>query len=483
VAAWPCEIWVAAERLPELTAIAAVTLDPAIEAPAHRAAASWTRQTAAVELLRGRLGVLGPVTPRGLGEAIGLTATESLDALLSLESEGVVLRGWFSPGGTEEEWCDRRLLARIHRATLQRLRAEIQPVSLSDFMRFLFEWQHVTPSSRVTGADGLRKVIAQLDGFELAADAWDAHVLPARVQGYETAMLDLLCYGGEAAWARLTPPPPAAPSALLPSRPVRATPVALFEREHARAWRALGRCNGDKPEGLSPREPLVSELGRQVLAVLDKGAQFAHEIAAAMGATVGDVREALAELVWAGLVASDGFAGLRSTWEPAPVRATGSGATRPAAGGRWSRLDDDADAGRDRDDLIELYARTLLLRYGIICRRLLAREPFPVRWRELVRVYRRLEARGEIRGGRFVSGVPGEQFALPEAVAMAREVRRRKPDGETVVISAVDPLNLCGILDGGPRVASIASTLITYRDGVHVPAVIEENLPDAAHSA
>jgi ATP-dependent helicase Lhr and Lhr-like helicase len=443
-------------------------VQPVIAAPPHRAAAAWTRETAAVELLRGRLGFLGPVTPRGLGEAIGLSADETSTALLALESEGVVLRGWFSPGGVEEEWCDRRLLARIHRATLQRLRAEIQPVSMSDFMRFLFEWQHLAPSSRLTGLDGLRKVIGQLDGFELAADAWDAHVLPARVQDYDIAMLDLLCYGGEAAWARLTPPPAPAASALLPSRPVRATPVALFVRDHARAWRALAD-DGRR------RDPLISDLGQQVRGVLERGAQFVHEIAAAMGATVADAREALAELVWAGLVASDGFAGLRSTWLPPSPRLAG--------GGRWSRLDADANHIVDREQLIEHYARALLQRYGIVCRRLLAREPFTVPWRDLLRVYRRLEARGDVRGGRFVAGVAGEQFALPEAVALAREVRRRRPGGELVTISAVDPLNLCGILDGGERIPSIASALITFRDGVHVRGVIEDNQADAAHSA
>jgi ATP-dependent Lhr-like helicase len=213
------------------------------------------------------------------------------------------------------------------------------------------------------------------------------------------------------------------------------------------------------------------------LAVLDRGAQFAHEIAAAMGATVNDARDALAELAWAGLVASDGFAGLRSTWDPPSPRRSGAG-----SGGRWSRLVDGNDAA-DRETLVEQYARTLLNRYGIVCRRLLTREPFAVPWRELLRVYRRLEARGDIRGGRFISGVAGEQFALPEAVAMAREVRRRKPGGETVTISAVDPLNLCGILDGGERVAAIASTSITFRDGVRVPAAIEENVAHAAHSA
>ena len=482
-ASWPAGVWIAAERLPELMAVAAVDLDPVIAAPPHRAEVAWTKETAAVELLRGRLGFLGPVTPRALGQPLALTLDESTTALLALEAEGVVLRGWFSPGGGVEEWCDRRLLARIHRATLQRLRAEIQPVSQADFMRFLFEWQHLSPSSRVSGIEGLRKVITQLDGFELAADAWDAHVLPARVSGYDLSMLDLLCFGGEAAWARITAPPAAAANALLPSRPVRATPVALFIRDHGRAWRALASDG-------SERSPLISDLGRSVLTVLERGAQFAQGIAAAAEMTVHDVREALSELVWAGLVASDGFAGLRSMCLPLPAlsragyggtgppsparRLAGSGAT---AGGRWSKLETEPPAGGEREEAIEHYAHVLLQRYGIVCRRLLVREPFAIAWRDLLRVYRRLEARGDIRGGRFVSGIPGEQFALPDAVAMAREVRRRKSPGETLTISAADPLNLCGILDGGARVPAVASTMIVFRDGLRVSEPQERQEP------
>ena len=474
---WPGTVWVAAERLPELQAVQSdLGLDPAITAPPERAAAMWTRASAAVELLRGRLAMLGPVTPRQLGEPLAFEVAETESVLLALESEGVVLRGWFSPGATSEEWCDRRLLARIHRATLQRLRAEIQPITPADFMRFLFEWQHLTPSSRVSGVDGVRTAIAQLDGFELAADAWDTHVLPARVSGYDTAMLDLLCYSGEAAWARLTQPPAPSPSALLPTRPVRATPVALFLRDHARQWRVLA-CQRWRASAVA-----VSDLGAAVLRVLDRGAQFVQGIADASAMTVYDVREALSELVWAGLVASDGFAGLRSMCPPSPAHSlAGYGATRPSAGGRWSRTEEDT-AGVDREAAVEHYARVLLQRYGIMCRRLLAREPYAVPWRELLRVYRRLEARGDIRGGRFVSGLAGEQFALPEAVALARQVRRTKASGDAVTISAVDPLNLCGIITAGDRVPAVASTLITFRDGLPQPSA-ERELTHAAHSA
>jgi ATP-dependent Lhr-like helicase len=472
---WPDAIWVSAERLPELQAALAVQLDPVIAAPESRAATAWDANAAIAELLRGRLAMLGPVTPRALGAPLGLDAQRSADALIALEADGAVLRGWFSPGATEEEWCDRRLLARIHRATLQRLRAEIQPITPADFMRFLLEWQHLTPSSRLSGIDGLRTVVAQLDGYELAADAWDKHVLPARVSGYDSSMLDLLCYGGEAAWARLTNPPAVPESALLPPRPIRATPVALFVREHLRTWRVLAQAGKSAP--------MIGDVGARVLQRLsDGGARFAHELTASLSLTMDEVRTALAELVWAGLIASDGFSGLRAIWNdvpPATAFQSRTGRRTPSPGGRWSVLAEadkvpafavphDHDAKLDREAAVERYALTLLQRYGIICRRLLVREPCAVPWRELLRVYRRFEARGEVRGGRFVSGLPGEQFALAEAVELARRIRRTPPSGETITISAADPLNLCGIVTAGDRVAAIASARICYRDGVPV---------------
>ena len=455
-------LWTAAERLPEFQAIGATDFIPLITAPRTRTSTEWDRDQALIELLRGRVGIAGPVTPRAIGAALGLDANAASSVLVALEAEGVVLRGWFSPGGTEEEWCDRRLLARIHRMTLQKLRAEIQPVTAADFMRFLFEWQHVTPSSRVTGIEGLRTVISQLDGFELAADAWDKHVLRARVGGYDTAMLDLLSYSGEAAWARLSAPPAPDRTAVLPTRPIRSTPIALMVRDHLRSWRALARADGSAP--------LIGDLGQRVLAVLcDKGAQFAHEIAGVLAVPVEDVRIALGELVWAGLISSDGFSGLNAILTDAaapgafPARGT---RTITSSGGRWSRLPDDARDEATREQAVERFAWVLLQRYGIVCRRLLTREPFVVAWRELLRVYRRLEARGDIRGGRFVAGVPGEQFALPEAVELARRVRRTPPTGERITLSAADPLNLCGIVTAGDRVPAIASATVTFQDGV-----------------
>jgi len=419
-------IWIAAERLPELLAIHAV--DTNIVPPASRAK-TWTREDAILELLRGRTSILGPTTARELASSLRIEEREAEAALLKLESEGVVLRGHFS---RPDEWCDRRLLARIHRYTLNRLRAEIEPVGAADFMRFLFAWQHVAPSSKLTGIDGLEAVLAQLDGFEVAATAWEKSILPARIDAYEPQFLDMLCLAGEVGWARLSP---------AQTSVVGATPIALFLREHADAWQSL---RGESEIGLSDRAHAVLDILRA------KGACFARDL--------GDDGEALAELVSAGLIASDGFAGLRTL-----VNAN----ARANFAGRWS-LVTDSHRGSPAEDAVEIQARVLLRRYGIVFRRLLTREPNAAPWRELARVYRRLEARGEIRGGRFVHGMSGEQFALPEAIERMREIRREAHDGKLIVLSAADPLNLTGIVTADERIRAVSATRIAWRDGVAI---------------
>ncbi|HEX6084586.1 MAG TPA: DEAD/DEAH box helicase [Thermoanaerobaculia bacterium] len=427
-AAVRCDVWFAAERLPELLAIHDV--QPGIAVPASRQKA-WTREDALVELFRGRISILGPVTARELASSLHVEEREAETALLKLESEGVVLRGTFRG---PNEWCDRRLLARIHRYTLNRLRAEIEPVSPADFMRFLFAWQHVTPSSRLTGVEGLQAVVEQLDGFEIAAGAWERAVLPARIERYEPSLLDMLCLTGEVGWARLSP---AATSV------VSATPIALYVREHADAWQSL---RGESEIVLSERAQAVLDTLRA------RGACFARDL--------GNDAEALAELVSAGLIASDGFAGLRTLLD------AGRASARPSFAGRWSL--GGLKPAPHYDEVVELQALTLLRRYGIVFRRVLTREPNAAPWRDLARVYRRLEARGEIRGGRFVNGMSGEQFALPDAVERMREIRRGTADGTLLVISAADPLNLTGIITPGERIRAAHGTRIAWRDGVAV---------------
>ncbi len=434
---------VAAERIPELRAVHAHLTFP-IEPPPSRAAKQWTRESALVELIRGRMSLLGPTTASALAAELQISERDVDAALLALESEGAILRGSFE-NLAEVEWCDRRLLARIHRYTLTRLRAEIEPVGVNDFMRFLFAWQHVAPRERLSGVDGLQKIVEQLDGYEVSASAWERFVLPSRVQGYDATMLDTLCLAGDVCWARLS-----APTGALP---VGATPVALFLRDHADAWQAMR----------TSEEVVMTDGANRVLELLrTRGASFAREIAEQ--GVDRDMDRVMGELVAAGLITSDGFAGLRSL-----VGVNTS--TRPA--GRWSLL---ASTLAERDEAIELQARVLLKRYGIVFRRLLAREANVAPWRELARVYRRLEARGEIRGGRFVAGMSGEQFALPEAVDRMRELRREGADGSLVVISAADPLNLTGIITGGERVRAVAANRIAFRDGVALSVLEGDSL-------
>ena len=451
-------IWVAAERLPEWQAVHPGTrLNPIVAAPLSRAARSWTPETALVELLRGRLAILGPTTAVSLAETIGVPVHSVDEALLALESEGVVLRGSFTSPRVLE-WCDRRLLARIHRYTLNRLRAEIAPVSPAEFMRFLFAWQHVGDGHQLTGADGLRAVIAQLDGLELPARTWERDVLPARLERYESSQLDTVCLTGEVGWARLSSGP---------TQVVGATPIALFLRSNATHWFALRDASEERRSGRTA----LSDAAQRLFAHLQtRGASFAQELRAACMVSEAKCREALAELVAEGLIASDGFAGLRAI-------ATSSSERRFTldAAGRWFAMvrlkPDITDQDISRDEAVKRLAWTLLSRYGVVFRRLLTRESNAVTWRELVRVYRMLEARGDIRGGRFVRGMSGEQYALPDAVDRLRELRRSGPDETLVAITAADPLNLTGIVTLGDRIRAAASSRLVYRNGIPVMAM------------
>jgi ATP-dependent Lhr-like helicase len=426
------------------------------------------------ELLRGRLEILGPVTAAELAASIGASTPEVEAALLGLEAEGVVLRGGFTPGRGELEWCDRRLLARIHRYTLNRLRSEIAPVASADFQRFLFEWQRVTPEEHAQGLEGIAAVLDQLDGYEVPAGAWEREVLGARIAEYDPALLDMLCLTGRVAWGRLSAPTGGGDGGASP-RPIRSSPVALFRREHAPAWL---RLTEGEPGRLSSYGAAVEEVLAQ------RGASFLPELISASGLLATQVEQALGELAAAGRVTSDSFAGLRALLTPAskrpPIYSTRRRLRGPQAGleqaGRWSLLRDQATGNRQQAETapsLELHAKTLLARYGVVFHRLLARESIWVPWRDLLMIYRRLEARGEIRGGRFLAGVTGEQFALPEAVARLRAIRRREDrPGQTVTISAADPLNLIGIVTPGERIASIGSTRILFEDGVPL-AVLE----------
>jgi ATP-dependent Lhr-like helicase len=464
--------WVAAERRSlAATVWPGARLEPdVVEPPARRAPAWSDREGALVEVVRARLGLVGPTTAPALAAALGVTPGEVDGALAAIEAEGGVLRGRFAPEEPLLQWCDRRLLARIHRRTLEGLRRLIEPVSPAVLVRFLLAWQHVNPGAQQHGRDGLGRVIERLQGFEAAASAWERELLASRVAGYQPAWLDELCLSGEVTWGRLG----IHESARHAGRRLSATvPVALLLRRDL-AWLLdprpePGSGGGAPDEAALPGKP--SGPARDVLAHLSRaGASFVEEIAAGVRRLRIEVEEALCELVTAGLVTGDGFAGLRSLLHgekrrrPRPGRPVPA---RPSPGtGRWARL---APPGAPPvDDIVEAKARQYIKRYGVVFRDLLQREPGVPAWRDLLRVYRRLEMRGDLRGGRIVGGFVGEQFAAPEALEALRAVRREQPSGQLVRVSAVDPLNLVGIVTPGPRVPAVLGHHVEYRDGVPV---------------
>lgn len=471
----PAGLWVAAERLPAWRALhPEAALRPPIEAPAEYAAQEWTPEAALVELLRARLGGLGPTPVTALAAEFAVAPGDVAIALAALEREGTVMRGRFSPHAAAEEWCERHLLARIHRYTLGRLRREIQPVKRRDFMRFLFDWQHVGAGNRVRGPDALAGVLAQLEGYEAAAGAWEAELLPARVADYETAWLDDLCRAGRLVWMRLR----ARQADHAAGGPVQATPLVLLPRRERALWTALAG-HADADPALSSRAQAIAD------ALAAEGALFFDELLVQSGLLKVELEDALGELVAAGTVHADSFAGLRALLVPGSKRHARRhrrmryhSLSGIADAGRWARVrrPTAADA-TDPEAAVEHVARSLLRRYGVVCWRLLEREaPWLPPWRELLGVYRRLEARGEIRGGRFVDGLVGEQFALPEAVQLLRSVRRRANDGRLVCVCGSDPLNLVGSVLAGHRIPALAGSRILYRDGIAVAAQVAGKL-------
>src|SRR5262245_53885163 len=473
--------WVAAGRLAQMRAIfpsgaSEPALAPLPDSPgaAGHAAGPVDAAEALAEIVRGRLEGLGPVTSEALAASCGLPGATIEPALLRLESEGFVLRGRFTADASGTEWCARGLLARIHRYTLDRLRAEIEPVSGADFMRFLASWQRLAPDDRMDGPLGLQTLVEMLEGFESPAAAWEGDILPARLARYDPAWLDGLCLSGRVVWARLSPPRPA-PDRSRRSGPVRATPIALLSRGNLSHWASLAR----RPDG----GPALSSDARTVFELLTSlGALFFDEIASHSGLLKTRIENALAELVAIGAVTSDGYTGLRALLTPSGRRRPlGDGPSRPAgrgrrfgppfgmeSAGRWTLLWSDRKEAPAAESTAETIAALLLRRYGVVFRRLLDREgPMPP-WRDLLRVLRRMEARGDIRGGRFVAGVVGEQFARTEAVERLRALRRAGPSGALLSIGAADPLNLVGHLVPGPRVAPAASSRILLRDGVPI---------------
>jgi len=428
-------------------------------------------EEALVELIRARLSGFAPLPVPLIARPLALPASAVALALTRLEAQGYVLRGRFSPGASEDEWCERHLLARIHRYTVKRLRREIEPVELADCMRFLADWQHLSAGTRMQGRESLGTLVEQLEGFQAAATAWESDLLPARLKDYGSTWLDELCRSGRIVWTRLSGRLKAS------GGPVRGTPIVLLPRRQLGAWHALA---SDAPA------PELSSRAQRVFDCLQThGALFFDELQHDAHLLRSELEDALGELVAVGLVNADSFAGLRALLTPASKRSRTARRTRGGAfiggmadAGRWALVrkpvaGDVAGHAVLPIEALEHIARVLLRRYGVVFWRLLAREAdWLPPWRELLRVYHRLEARGEIRGGRFVAGVAGEQFALPEALALLREVRKRPLAGELLAVSAVDPLNQLGTLLPGSKVPALPGNRILYRDGVPLAALV-----------
>jgi ATP-dependent Lhr-like helicase len=553
-------LWFAAESLPAIEALYPnAAIDPPLILPPE-----LTRETdehnARVGIVRGYLELLGPTTVAEIAERTALEPIAVEGALAFLENEnGGAIRGKFRPLAEGEEWCDRRLLARIHRYTLDRLRSEIEPVSAQDLMRFLLRWQHVAPGAQVEGKRGLLESVAQLQGFDIPAVAWERHILPARVSDYSGSWLDELCIGGDVAWARLNGKKGGDSNRAASAN--SATPISLTRRPDL-GWLAagvrgipsgLGVAQGPSPEqargsGSQPDNGVAegthpSDLGprpargapaeiHQLLQA--RGALFYDDIVAHTRRLPTDVERGLWDLVARGLATADAFQALRSLMasskkrnfrRPQRARLFRTLSVSGTPSGRWSllpeisahpepveghsspaeteppmpigeaevgarngderagraktdrehprqRLERERDLAADRqlliEDLAEAWAEQLLFRYGVVFRDLTRLENISIPWREILRALRRMEAQGTVRGGRFIAGFYGEQYARPEAVEALRATRRQPKTGELTRISAVDPLNLTGIVTPGPRIPSVHTKTVYYRDGLPI---------------
>jgi ATP-dependent Lhr-like helicase len=481
--------WVAAERAKTFSVL--FTDAHFQSALAEVEAVAPIREEALLTLVTGWMSHLGPTTARDLAENLSLLPSDIFNALLRMEASGTVLRGKFSGAATRAgapaphehgdfdiEWCERRLLARIHRLTVATLRKQIEPVTKAQFMQWLLQWQHVAPGTQVTGERGTLEVLRQLQGFEIPANAWERQILARRVTDYDPKWLDQLCLMGTVGWGRLSPhpatldsTPPANGSSTTRQRrviPTSVAPITFFVREDA-DWMTPRHPASESNDnsGLSDGARMVRDFLRQ------RGASFFADIVRGTNKLKAEIETALWELVAAGLVTADGFDNLRSLIDPKRRAGQGNGRmSRPRHNaGRWALLHTQEAVERSR--AVEAACWMLLRRYGIVVRDVLAREANLPPWRELLMAFRRLEDRGEIRGGRFVDGFLGEQFALPVAVESVRAMRKLDSSQGTlqgtITLSAADPLNLVGVLVPGDRVPAISGNSVTYRDGAAIP--------------
>ena len=465
--------WVAAEKVrPFAQIFPAAEFETSIADISEFKTARLTRDDALLAIVTGWMQHSGPLTASGLSGLLGLPESEIEKVFLSLEAGGAILRGRFTdPASSVTEWCERRLLARIHRLTIGKLRKEIQPVTAAQFMRWVLRWQHLAPGTQLLGERGTLEVLRQLQGYEAPANAWERQILAKRVADYNPAILDQLCLTGAVGWGRLSPHPAFLDDSAEGTRrvvPSSVAPITFFVRDDA-DWMIphLAKSSAEGQPGV------LSPSARDVLQFLKhRGASFFADIVRGTSKLKAEIESALWELVAAGIITADGFDNLRALLDPKRRSGHGQGrSSRPRhSSGRWSLLYPEPFSveSSDRSPALEAACRMLLNRYGIVFREILTRESILPRWREVLMALRRLEDRGEVRGGRFVSGFLGEQFALPVAVESLRATRSQEPTGQIITISAADPLNLVGIIVPGERVPAVSGRFVAFRDGVGV---------------
>jgi ATP-dependent helicase Lhr and Lhr-like helicase len=454
-------MWVAAERS---LSFAQIFPSARLEQPLPEIEAETpSGDDALFALVTGWMLHAGPTTASELSGILRLPTAAFDRALLRLETSGAILRGRFTESASgDTEWCERRLLARIHRLTIGILRKQVEPMTPAQFMRWLLRWQHVAPGSQLLGERGTLEALQQLQGFEAPARSWERQILARRVAAYDSKVLDHLCLTGGVGWGRLSPHPATLEAVTVEGRrvtPTSVAPITFFVREDAE-WMIPGRKPEDEAQGLSRAASEALSFLRQ------RGASFFADVVRGTGRLKSEVETALWELVAGGMITADGFDNLRALIDPKRRSGHGSGrTTRPRhSTGRWSLLYSDTPV--DRASALDATCWMLLRRYGVVFREVLTRETILPRWRELLIALRRLEDRGEVRGGRFVSGFLGEQFALPNALESLRALRGVPPDGETITLSSADPLNFVGILVPGERVSAASGRFVAFRDGV-----------------
>ncbi len=498
-------LYLVAERLPCLQAVYPdSTFTPPLNLPEVLKAEEWDEDSALREIMRRRLEGLGPVTAQRLAQESGLKLSLVEVALIGLETEGFVFRGNYTPQdeksteGLEQEWCERRLLQRIHRYTIESHRQSIKPVSLQSYMRFLFDLHEVKvrrlpakPELVPNNADGqglLQRSLSKLDGLAAPATIWEADILPSRISAYDPSWLDVMCISGRLMWGRLSRPylKSTASAAARKSGPIKSTPITLMLRANQDIWEALADAQWLAQErevlALSPLAQRIEDDIRQ------HGASFFDQISRRTGLLRSQLEQGLAELVSAGHLSSDSFTGLRALLTPDARKPSGhsNGRRRAAFGvedaGRWSLMREQSPSSDSSNTLdseqLERLIMIYLERWGVLFKRVLERESSAPPWRILLQKLRSMELQGSIRGGRFIAGIAGEQFALPESVSTLRQFAKNQDASERateyVSVAAADPVNLLGIVLPETRLAKLAKNRVLYKDGLPL-AVLEKN--------